>query len=469
MTSVAVGLTLLLLVFYMSKYFLDIPTLREAVLKEEAQDLAEALAAGQSPATWPRYKDYPNNYAYRIFDHRALEQRKILSEANAHLLPREPASAADLSTGAGNGLFEPRLLEQGMTEDARTDRWTLLEHFESGDHGYWVQVAMIGDPNGQWREILAQEAIDHVLVPFGFIVPPLTLAMFLVVRQTLRPMRRIADQARALGSAAAAGQPLKPLQDNGLPEEIQSFVLAINAMLAKLQQALERQKQFTSDAAHELRTPLAVLLLAVNQLPRSPEVERVRAEIEALAAQVNQLLRLAQAEGLVASELNPVDLSAAVRKVCEDMAAIAAARSLSVEFDAPEGRVMVNGQAELLDVAARNLIDNALRYAPLKTPVNVTVGEDGWLIVEDRGPGVPRRDQTRIFDRLWRGDRRSSGAGIGLALVRRIAELHSGEITVENRPGGGARFVLRVPIVAKAPQRASRSYAKSAAAARQAC
>jgi signal transduction histidine kinase len=115
----------------------------------------------------------------------------------------------------------------------------------------------------------------------------------------------------------------------------------------------------------------------------------------------------------------------------------------------------MSGQAELLDVAARNLIDNALRYAPPKTSVNVTVTEDGRLIVEDRGPGVPPHHRTRIFDRLWRGDRQSGGAGIGLALVRRIAELHGGEIGVEDRPGGGAHFVLHVPTTAGALDRAS--------------
>jgi len=449
MTAVAIGVTILLSVFYCFKYMLDVPTLREAVLREEALDVSDALGTGDDPSLWPWYQNYPNNYAYRVYDHRDLGRRKILREMNPALLPVEPASAAEEDDGeaAGNARVEPHLLEQGLTERPNEDRWILTQHVEHGDHSYWVQVGMIGDPNWQWREVLYSEAIDHVLIPVGFIVPPLTLVMFLVVRQTLRPLRRVADQARMLGGEAALGRPLRPLADNGLPLEMQSVVLAINALLAQLQLTLEHQKQFTSDAAHELRTPLAVLLLQIAQLPPSPMVERVREEIEQIGATVNQLLRLAQAADLVASELHPVDIAAIARKASEDLAMVAVSRRLAIEFDAPDQPVIVNGQAELLDVATRNLIDNALRHAPGTTDVNVMVTADGRLIVEDRGPGVPAAHKEHIFKRFWRGDRRrGSGAGIGLALVARIAELHGGSVAVEDRQGGGARFILRLPI-----------------------
>ncbi len=447
MILVAIGMTVLLTTFYVSKYLLDIPTLREAVLKEEADDIAEALQNKADPSIWYWYTAYPNNYGYRVFDSSNLADPRILSEANPQLLPREPASGGDPADIAPPARAELSLLAHGEMERVREDRWMELEHYEIGDHGYWVQVVMIGDPNWQWREVIYGEAVDHVLIPVGVIVPSLTLAMFLVVRQSLRPLRRVGEQARALGAEAAAGRPLRPLADAGLPLEVQSVVLAVNAMLAKLQLTLERQKQFTSDAAHELRTPLAVLLLEIAQLPPSPIVQRVREEIESLGSIVNQLLRLAQTEDLVASEMCPVNIAAIARKACEDLAMVAVARRISIEFDAPDEPVVVSGQAELLDVAARNLIDNALRHGPATTDVNVTVSADGRLIVEDRGPGVPAVHREHIFGRFWRGDRRrGNGAGIGLALVSRIAELHGGTISVEDRRGGGARFVLRLPV-----------------------
>jgi signal transduction histidine kinase len=447
MILVAIGITVLLAGFYVTKYVVDVPTLREAVLKEEAYDIAEALQNNEDPSRWRWYTKYPQNYGYRVFDHRVFERRKVISEANPGLLPAEASSMADFGDPAAASRLEPQSLAQGLDEHPRDDRWMLSEHFDIGVHSYWVQVVMIGDPNWQWREVIYDEAVDHVLVPVGFIVPTLTLAMFLVVRQSLRPLRRVAAQARALGTEAAVGRPLQPLADTGLPFEVQSVVLAVNTMLAKLQLTLERQKQFTSDAAHELRTPLAVLLLQIAQLPASPMVQRVREEIESLGSIVNQLLRLAQAEGLVASEMRPVDIAAIARNACEDLAMVAVSRRIGIEFDAPYEPVIVSGQAELLDVAARNLIDNALRHAPATTDISVTVTADGRLIVEDRGPGVPAANREHIFRRFWRGDRRrGNGAGIGLALVSRIAELHGGTITVEDRRGGGARFVLHLPV-----------------------
>jgi signal transduction histidine kinase len=131
----------------------------------------------------------------------------------------------------------------------------------------WVQIAMVGDPAWLWRSVIETELIDHVVVPVGVTVPLMTLAAFFSVRQTLRPLSRIASQAEALGRAVRAGHTLEPLASNGLPREIVDVVAAINAMLHRLETALLHQKQFTADVAHELRTPLAVLRLQVAYLP----------------------------------------------------------------------------------------------------------------------------------------------------------------------------------------------------------
>jgi signal transduction histidine kinase len=102
-----------------------------------------------------------------------------------------------------------------------------------------------------------------------------------------------------------------------------------------------------------------------------------------------------------------------------------------------------SGQSDLIEVAIRNLVDNALRHAPPRSAVSVTVQQGPRVLVEDRGPGIPDAHKEKIFDRFWRADRNRPGStGIGLALVRRIAQLHGGSVRVEDRPGGGARFVL---------------------------
>jgi signal transduction histidine kinase len=145
----------------------------------------------------------------------------------------------------------------------------------------------------------------------------------------------------------------------------------------------------------------------------------------------------------MARDRQPVDIANAARKVCEDLARIAVERQKWIEFDAPEEHVLVSGHPALIDAAIRNVVDNAIKASPPHATISVTVDPQRKVIVDDRGPGVPDQQKALIFDRLWRAERRQPGGlGIGLALVRRIALMHGGDVQVEDRPGGGARFVL---------------------------
>jgi signal transduction histidine kinase len=235
-----------------------------------------------------------------------------------------------------------------------------------------------------------------------------------------------------------------PLSGASLPRELAAVVSAVNAMLQAIDRALTRQREFAADAAHELRTPLAVLRLQIAELPRGPVVQQLDEELAALGRLIEQLLRFAQAEQVMADRRQTMDVVAVARQTCEDLAPLAFARQQELEFVAPEAPVLRAGNPTLLGVAIRNLIENALRAAPVATTVTVSVGDPG-VVVEDRGPGVPDAQKQAIFRRLWRGDPgRTEGAGIGLALVERIAELHEGSVEVEDRPGGGARFVLHL-------------------------
>jgi signal transduction histidine kinase len=293
----------------------------------------------------------------------------------------------------------------------------------------------VDDPAWLSRSVIATELIDHVVVPIGVIVPLMTLAAFFIVRQTLRPLSRVASQAEALGRAVRAGRPLHPLSIQGLPREIVDVVVAINAMLERLQTSFLSQKQFTADVAHELRTPLAVLRLQVSDLPTTAAAEQIIAELDALGALVNQLLRLAQAEDAMVAAQKPVDLGAVSRKVCEELAALAVQRRQTIEFDAPQQKVMISGQADLVDIALRNVVDNALKASPRDSNVGASPSKI-------RGPEFPIGIKRRSSPGFGGPIPRSGGVGIGLALVKRIVELHSGSVWVEDRSGGGARFVL---------------------------
>jgi signal transduction histidine kinase len=286
--------------------------------------------------------------------------------------------------------------------------------------------------------------IDHVAIPALVVLPVLALALLLAVRSVLRPLHRVARQAEALGAAVATGQRMEKLPADRLPLELRQMVEALNAMLVKLELVLGQQRQFTADAAHQLRTPLSVMMLEAAALAPGPATTHIREELEGLARLVNQLLRLAQADAAMAGERHPVDIGTVARRVCEGLAPLAVARGQVIEFDAPERPVAIQGLDPLVDAAVSNLVDNALRHAPPGGTVSVTVadGAEPRVVVEDRGPGVPDAQKRRIFERFGRLGPADGGAGIGLALVQQVAVLHGGHAWVEDRPGGGSRFVL---------------------------
>ena len=321
---------------------------------------------GRDPAAAAHFVSYPANYGFRVLADLPAGGLKVMSEINPSVLPPMPKDYAK-----GEGAAEEGSLAEGFFDLGRLNeggrQFRPLDDLGPGPD----RRPKAMDPNCDGRRsrlamanVIETELIDHVVVPVGVIVPLMTFAAFFTVRQTLRPLSRVASQAEALGRAVRAGRTLEPLSIHGLPREIVDVVVAINAMLDRLETSLLHQKQFTADVAHELRTPLAVLRLQVSDLPATAPVEQIIAELDALGALVNQLLRLAQAEDAMLAARQPVDLNAVSRKVCEDLAPLGLQRGQTIEFDAPQQPVLMSGQAELLDIAVRNVVDNALKASP---------------------------------------------------------------------------------------------------------
>ena len=431
--------------FYFAKYMLDVPNIRQSTLRAELAAIHMAMAKGRDPAAEAPFSSYPTNYGFRVLEDVPLGGLRVINEVNSSILPPLPKDFAKAEGAPDEGSIAEGFFDLGSLSGAASgaDHWMISDLNQIGARKLWIQIAMVGDPAWLWGSVIETELIDHVVVPVGVLVPLMTLAAFFTVRQTLRPLSRVASQAEALGRAVRAGRTLQPLSIDGLPREIAGVVVAINAMLERLESSFLQQKQFTADVAHELRTPLAVLRLQVSDLPATAPVEQIIAELDALGALVNQLLRLAQAEDAMLTARRQVDLRAVSRKVCEELAPIAAYRGLTIEFEAPEQLVVMSGQADLVNIAVSNVVDNAIKASPPASTITVTVSPEGTVVVEDRGPGIPEKHREAIFTRFWRADpRRGGGVGIGLALVRRIVELHGGNVRVEDRAGGGARFVL---------------------------
>ena len=457
----SVVVTVLLFAFYFTKYLIDTPNLRRLTLEAESRAIINALRHDRDPTKLPPYRAYPQAYGFRVYDGRRPETRRLIAQSNPELFKQFFPKSDDEEHEYRSELSEGVRFVQGPDERPNIDRWVLTDHEDVGRRSYWVQVAMIGDPARRWIGVMADEMLDHVVIPILSVVPVLALAMMLTIGIALRPLERTARQAAALGAAVGSGTRMTPLSTEQLPIEFYNVVIAINAMLAKLEHAFDLQKQFTADAAHELRTPLAVLLLQLDELPPGPLRDNIRESVQGLAALIEQLLLFAQAEDAAKEEHRSADVAAIARKICEDLADSAYNRGKTIEFEAANVPAVVTGHAALIETAIRNVIANAIKYSSHGSAISVKVDSAAQVTVSDRGPGIRDEHKELVFNRFWRANRRQAdGAGIGLALVRRIAELHEGGVRIEDRRGGGTRFILRFAAAAPdAPKRAVKSVA----------
>ena len=259
------------------------------------------------------------------------------------------------------------------------------------------------------------------------------------VRQGLRPVRGASAAAAAIGP----GRPGARLPESDLPAEIAPLVSAVNQALARLESALAARRRFVGDAAHSLRTPLAVLMARIDSLQDSTEAQHLRQDVDRMARLVGQMLQMARIDGAPLDIIERVDLHAVAMEAISALAPLAVARQLDLELTGAPGGPIRGNRAALV-IALQNLIENALGHAPPGSTAQVELTPSNTLRVLDRGPGVPEAEQAAIFERFRRGRReaRASGAGLGLAIVAEIAAAHGGSAHVSTREGGGAVFEL---------------------------
>jgi heavy metal sensor kinase len=304
----------------------------------------------------------------------------------------------------------------------------------------------------------------QLAVALGVVLLVLTAVVWLLSHRltgrTLQPVRTIAATARDITE-----HDLHRRVDLDLPaDEFGELAATFNAMLARLEDAFATLQQFTADAAHELRAPLAVLRaeLEVSLAKQRTAAEHVAterialAEIERLARIADQLLTLTRADaGALVPDLQPVDLGDLVDETVERWRPLAAEKRVTLSAEVrDEGSTQ--GDPSLLRRVLDNLLDNAVRHTPQSGTVAVRLALDGgrWRIeVSDTGPGVPEALRDTLFERFTRGDeargRDTGGAGLGLALCHAIVELHGGSIALADT-GPGATFVVTLPAVAAA-------------------
>ena len=278
-----------------------------------------------------------------------------------------------------------------------------------------------------------------------YAVPALVLGalcMWLTVGTMLRPLR---SAARDLAAAEFRTQGQRLPDDGRVPLEILPVVQGVNQALARLEDGLRRQQRFVANAAHEMRTPLGVLLARIESLKDAAERAELTRDGQRVTTLLDQLLAIARLEHRDLDVREEFDLGACAAGVVADLFPLAVDAGRFLDFSAPVDSVMVRGSAQAMASAVSNLIDNALAAEPDGGTVCVVVEHGALVSVADHGPGVNQLDRDLVFEPFWRGAKDQAGTGLGLAIVREIASLHGGEVWIDDTPAGGATFRLSVP------------------------
>ncbi|MBY6264581.1 HAMP domain-containing protein [Azospirillum sp. 412522] len=341
----------------------------------------------------------------------------------------------------------PRAVFRVPAQTGEPPLYGLSHRVTVGDRPYWIQVA-----SGEEElhiEWLLEEFVEH----FGWIWLPFALVLILVnlviIHRGLRPLRRASARAAEIGPDSVSER----LPEQGMPREVLPLVRAVNQALDRLEAGYEAQRGFIADAAHELRTPLAVLdaHLALIGAPGAP----IRADVAGMARLVDQLLDLARLDALRIGPDESVDLARLAVEVAAHLAPLALGKGRLIEVIGDDRPLAVHGAHDPLFRALRNLVENAVGHAPAGSTVSVELAKSGTgepeLRVIDHGPGIPPDLRARVFERFWQGGRdrgagnASGGAGLGLSIVARTMAAHGGGVVVGDTPGGGASFTLRFP------------------------
>ena len=414
-------------------------SLNDRELSLRAEDLAQAVVADS--AGQPRL-DLPSKLA-AAYAAAPEDDLFAIRDTNGHLIAASPAEFGDRVSKWPPATDEPsffRLSGAGSEDFGSENYYGLSIALPTAAGPMWISVARTEGSDAIIRSLLREFVFNALWVSPLLMLATLAIGIF-AIRNGLKPVREISRRALSIGPHATSVR----LPERDLPTEIVPLVASINHALDRLEKGFDVQREFTANAAHELRTPLAIVTSALETMEGDGELKKLRTDVARMNRLVEQLLRVARLDA-IALEFDTVDLNKVASSVVATMAPWAIAQQRTIAFVGTEKPVEVKANAHALEDALRNLLENAVVHAPAGTEVTVTVDRAGRIEVSDRGSGVPPEDRGNIFKRFWRGSgEKKEGAGLGLAIVSEIMRGHRGSVSVGDNPGGGAVFTLSFP------------------------
>ncbi|MBK6897202.1 MAG: two-component sensor histidine kinase [Alphaproteobacteria bacterium] len=334
--------------------------------------------------------------------------------------------------------------------DYDDERWRY--YINKAKSGRTVQI--VGEMEERDEDIL--EIVWTFLQPVLTQLPFVLILSFFAITRGLKPLRTVSEEIEKKHS-----QNLTPLALEKVPREIRTVVESLNLLLVRLDEALKAQRQFTADAAHELRTPLAAVQIQIDNLERSQDeserlesLERLKAGVKRSIHMVKNLLLLARQEpeaGEVPQE--KIDLNRIISTVRGEYIVFAKEKNIRLTFLTGDQNAYILGEEQSLGILVGNLLNNAIIYTQEGGAVDIGVVCNGPLVIlsiGDNGPGIAEEHRERIFDRFYRVlGTKTTGSGLGLSIVKAIALRHGAEISVTTNGGDkGTRFTVSFPACA---------------------
>lgn len=416
--------------FVLTTYVRDQEGLGQRLLSLQAEEIAEAITAEDSSARFDPARLYREpigsaRLAFAIYDRQGKEIAVDGPGDLTHSLMPGPTSASS---------------ETRRDDHANGFLLRGIRQVTAGGQPFWIAMSVDGKGLRPFWPVILNEMIDHVGLP----LMPLALLLFIlnvaVVRRALRPLSTAVGEVETLEPRQIERRLTMPES----PREVRRLVDAMNEALNRIERAIRALRDFTADAAHELRTPLAIMSMEVDEFPAGAAKERLHEDIANMTRLVGQMLDMAAAEALLIPEGATANLGAIAAEVAAQMTPLAVREGRSIRFLDKQAPTIA-GHAEAISRAVRNLVENATAHTPEGTSVEVTAGPGAVIAVRDHGPGIPVEKRKIVLKRFWRGDRsRGTGSGLGLAIASRIAEAHGGGIEIAAAPGGGAVIRLRL-------------------------